>query len=266
MCLCGRTCVSAEAVSFHGSMQDKLELAGRAQQLSFVPSAFVVSARGMKALLALRKGLVNHLAHTQETVSIGPSTEKALFRVAFGDMYCSQLLALNQQKWRLNGKERLLESGKSRSWALIGGSPRSSSVPSGTTLSKEDESESLVRGDWGHVGPSADSAVTAVVSSSGVRALVRTGIIECKVPGACGEKKKRPPRLSMTGPGPVPSKVVPEGRESRCLLTALLPPHGSPGGRDSRFGYPAEASGFEGPTGGYGFAWFGNLSKDGIHL
>ena len=25
----------------------------------------------------------------------------------------------------------------------------------------------------------------------------------------------------MTGPGPVPSKVVPEGRESRCLLTAL---------------------------------------------
>ena len=61
----------------------------------------------MKALLALRKGLVNHLAHTQETVSIGPSTEKALFRVAFGDMYCSQLLVLNQQKWRLNGKERL---------------------------------------------------------------------------------------------------------------------------------------------------------------
>ena len=74
----------------------------------------------MKALLALRKGLVNHLAHTQETASIGPSTEKALFRVAFGDMYCSQLLVLNQQKWRLNGKERLLESGKSRSWALIG--------------------------------------------------------------------------------------------------------------------------------------------------
>ena len=66
----------------------------------------------MKALLALRKGF-----HTQETVSIGPSTEKALFRVAFGDMYCSQLLVLNQQKWRLNGKERLLESG---SWALIG--------------------------------------------------------------------------------------------------------------------------------------------------
>ena len=98
----------------------------------------------MKALLALRKGLVNHLAHTQETVSIGPSTEKALFRVAFGDMYCSQLLVLNQQKWRLNGKERLLESGKS---GLSSGSPRSSSVPSGTTSSKEDESESLVRGD-----------------------------------------------------------------------------------------------------------------------
>ena len=33
------------------------------------------------------------------------------------------------------------------------------------------------------------------------------------------------------------------------------------GGRYSRFGYPAEASGFEGPT-GYGFAWFGNLSED----
>ena len=28
MCLCGRTCVSAEAVSFHGTMQDRLELAG----------------------------------------------------------------------------------------------------------------------------------------------------------------------------------------------------------------------------------------------
>ena len=38
-------------------------------------------------------------------------------------------------------------------------------MPSGTTSSKEDESESLVRGDWGHVGPSADSAVTAVVSA-----------------------------------------------------------------------------------------------------
>ena len=37
-------------------------------------------------------------------------------------------------------------------------------MPSGTTSSKEDESESLVRGD-GHVGPSADSAVTAVVSA-----------------------------------------------------------------------------------------------------
>ena len=114
----------------------------------------------MKALLALRKGLVNHLAHTQETVSIGPSTEKALFRVASGDMYCPQLLVLNQQKWRLNGKERLLESGNSRSWALTG-SPRSSSVLSGTTSSKDDESESLL----GLVGPSADSAVTAVVSA-----------------------------------------------------------------------------------------------------
>ena len=57
----------------------------------------------------------------------------------------------------------------------------------------------------------------------------------------------------MTGPGPVPSKVVPEGRESRCLLTALLRPHGSP---TACARYPAEASGFEGPTGGYGFAWF----------
>ena len=38
-------------------------------------------------------------------------------------------------------------------------------MPSGTTSSKEDESESLVRGDWGLVGPSADSAVTAVVSA-----------------------------------------------------------------------------------------------------
>ena len=26
----------------------------------------------------------------------------------------------------------------------------------------------------------------------------------------------------MTEPGPIPSKVVPEGRESRCSLTALL--------------------------------------------
>ena len=93
---------------------------GEQSTYPFVPSAFVVFARGMKALLALRKGLVNHLAHTQETVSIGASTQKALFRVASGDMYCSQLLVLNQQKWRLNGKERLLESGKSRSWALIG--------------------------------------------------------------------------------------------------------------------------------------------------
>ena len=90
------------------------------EHLSFVPSAFVVLARGMKALLALGKGLVNHLAHTQESVSIGPSAEKALFRVASGDMYSPQLLVLNQQKWRLNGKERLLEGGKSRSWALIG--------------------------------------------------------------------------------------------------------------------------------------------------
>ena len=32
----------------------------------------------------------------------------------------------------------------------------------------------------------------------------------------------------MTEPGPIPSKVVPEGRESRCSLTALLRPHGSP--------------------------------------
>ena len=116
----------------------------------------------MKALLALRKGLVNHLAHTQETVSIGPSTEKALFRVASGDMYCSQLLVLNQQKWRLTGKERLLARAAA---GLSSGSPRSSSVLSGTTSSKEDESESLVRGDWGLVGPSADSAVTAVVSA-----------------------------------------------------------------------------------------------------
>ena len=38
-------------------------------------------------------------------------------------------------------------------------------MPSGTTSSKEDESESLVRSDWGLVGPSADSAVTAVVSA-----------------------------------------------------------------------------------------------------
>ena len=66
-------------------------------------------------------------------------------------MYCSQLLVLNQQKWRLNGKERLLESGKSRSWALIG----VTEVLFGTTSSKEDESESLVRGDWGLVAGAA---------------------------------------------------------------------------------------------------------------
>ena len=36
---------------------------------------------------------------------------------------------------------------------------------SGTTSSKEDESESLVHSDWGLVGPSAHSAVTAVVSA-----------------------------------------------------------------------------------------------------
>ena len=36
---------------------------------------------------------------------------------------------------------------------------------SGTTSSKDDESESLVRGDWGLVGLSADSAVTVVVSA-----------------------------------------------------------------------------------------------------
>ena len=28
MCLCGHTCVSAQAVSFHGTMQDRLELMG----------------------------------------------------------------------------------------------------------------------------------------------------------------------------------------------------------------------------------------------
>ena len=41
---------------------------------------------------------------------------------------------------------------------LSSGSPRSSSVLSGTTSSKDDESESLVRGDWGLGCPSADSA------------------------------------------------------------------------------------------------------------
>ena len=46
-------------------------------------------------------------------------------------MYCPQLLVLNQQKWRLNGKERLL--------ALIG---VTEAVLSGTTSSKDDESES----------------------------------------------------------------------------------------------------------------------------
>ena len=79
---------------------------------------------------------------------------------------------------------------------------------------------------------------------------------------------RRPPGLSMTEPGPIPSKVVPEGRESRCSLTEqhMVAQQLAQGGRYSRFGYPAEASGFEGPTGGYGFAWFGNLSEDGVHL
>ena len=70
----------------------------------------------------------------------------------------------------------------------------------------------------------------------------------------------------MTEPGPIPSKVVPEGRESRCSLTALLRPHGSPTAcaRGEILPlWPAEASGFEGPTGGYGFAWFGNLKVRG---
>ena len=89
MCLCGRTGVDAQAVSFSRPYARHARARWASKAPILVPSTFVVSARGMKALLALRKGLVNHLAHIQETVSIGPSTEKALLSVAFGDMDCS---------------------------------------------------------------------------------------------------------------------------------------------------------------------------------
>ena len=81
---------------------------------------------------------------------------------------------------------------------------------SGTTSSKDDKSESLVQGDWGLAGPSADSAVTVVVPADFQRGkTAEAASLPSCVPGSLNAKY--PERV-------VSGEKAPEAINDRTML------------------------------------------------